>query len=677
MQADPLLGASGDEPVEEPDSDLIRSCDGADDKVSPDLLDMETKHGSAGCVDGVIKDDPKATAAATETVEIKPQQIIQQLPLTTITPTAVVASTMGKTITSTILLTSGSVSNKVVTIATPAFISSHPTLLTTSNPSSTISTSITVTTLSAATAAGGGTTHHQLSTIRPGAKMVPVKLVSVPGHGGAMRMVRVSPVKGAEIAASSASLPPRTVVIKSSLLRPLSSSANINISDTNSSGNNSSSSTTTITTTNSINSSNPAATNSTVQFPAPSSSICDSIVPPDSRLAPPVSGPEAPSTGPEHTTLDSAPVSAPPAQESSSLKPTVLIVEPGDPAKPEQVNTSLQDNVATSEFNCVSPHPPPPATNTSTSQSAPVKGQQQPPPEAPSQPQISLGNNQDKPQESVDVNHQNDTKSKSPPSPQEPERRLEPPLESRLDEVEEVVKPLPHQGPAEVVALDSTDSVAAASGHYHPVQPQRTVPVLTNGDTANEEITDLKTLSSARRSRNNGGGSNIKSATVLGSSNGSDLNGDSADSNGSLLKPLISSSTTTVATAVADGVLVDAVVATLVPEVDTPPRGSSPQELELVTPPSGVQPPAASAAAHGKRSRRDTGSSVQSDRSDLSSVTGVAVAGNQEPAAKRLKEEKGVGRRGSTSPGAREPSTRIQDRRKPEDPSNPDAKTVG
>ncbi len=251
-----------------------------------------------------------------------------------------------------------------------------------------------------------------------------------------------------------------------------------------------------------------------------------------------------------------------------------------------------------------------------------------------------------------------------------------------MDEVEEVVKPLPHPagGPAEVVALDSTDSVAAASSGHHPVQPQRTVPVLTNGDTANEEITDLKTLSSARRSRNNGGGSsNIKSATVLASSNGgSDLNGDSADSNGSLLKPLISSSTTTVATAVADGVLVDAVVATLVPEVDTPPRGSSPQELELVTPPlPGVQPPAASAAAHGKRSRRDTGSSVQSDRSDLSSVTGVAVAGNQEPAAKRLKEEKGVGRRGSTSPGAREPSTRIQDRRKPEDPSNPDAKTVG
>ena len=673
MQTEPSLGASSDDPVEEPNSDLIRSCDGADDKVSPDLLDMETKHGSAGCVDGVIKDDTRATST-TETVEIKPQQIIQQLPLTTITPTAVVASTLGKTITSTILLTAGSVSNKVVTIATPAFISSHPTILTTSNPSSTISTSITVTTLAAATAARGVTTHHQLPTIRPGAKMVPVKLVSVPGHGGAMRMVRVSPVKGAEIAASTASLPPRTVVIKSSLLRPISSSANINISDTNSSGNNSSSSTTTITTTNSINSSNPAATNSTVQFPAPSSSICDSIVPPDSRLEPPVSKPEAPCSGPEPTTLDSNLSSTTPALDSISHKPAVLIMEPGDPAKTEQVNTSLQDkevNIATLDPSSVSPSPLPSATNTSTSQSAPVKGQQQPP-EASSQPQISSCNNQEKPQESE--KHQNDTKSKSSP-PHKPERRLEPPLESRLDEVEEVVNPLPHQGPDEVVALDSTDSVAVdSSGLHHPVQPQRTVPVLTNGDTANEEITDLKILSSVRRSRNNGGSSNIKSATVLASSNGSDLNGDLADSNGSLLKPLISSSTTTLSTAVEDGILVDAVVATLVPEVDTPPRGSSPQELELVNPPPGVLLPAAS---HGKRSRRDTGSSVQSDRSDLSSVTGVAVASSQEPAAKRLKEEKGVGRRGSTSPGAREPSTRIQDRRKPEDPSNPDAKTAG
>ncbi|MCP3668727.1 MAG: hypothetical protein GY696_40635, partial [Gammaproteobacteria bacterium] len=381
MQTEPSLGASNDDPVEEPNSDLIRSCDGADDKVSPDLLDMETKHGSAGCVDGVIKDDTRATST-TETVEIKPQQIIQQLPLTTITPTAVVASTLGKTITSTILLTAGSVSNKVVTIATPAFISSHPTILTTSNPSSTISTSITVTTLAAATAARGVTTHHQLPTIRPGAKMVPVKLVSVPGHGGAMRMVRVSPVKVAEIAASTASLPPRTVVIKSSLLRPISSSANINISDTNSSGNNSSSSTTTITTTNSINSSNPAATNSTVQFPAPSSSICDSIVPPDSRLEPPVSKPEAPCSGPEPITLGSNLSSTRPALDSSSNKPAVLIMEPGDPAK---INQDKEVNIATLDPSSVSPSPLPSATNTSTSQSAPVKGQQQPP-EASSQP---------------------------------------------------------------------------------------------------------------------------------------------------------------------------------------------------------------------------------------------------------------------------------------------------
>ena len=62
--------------------------------------------------------------------------------------------------------------------------------------------------------------------IRPGAKMVPVKLVSVPGAGG--RMVRVSPVKGGEIVATSgmsSGLPPRTVVLKSSsLFKSISSS---------------------------------------------------------------------------------------------------------------------------------------------------------------------------------------------------------------------------------------------------------------------------------------------------------------------------------------------------------------------------------------------------------------------------------------------------------------------
>lgn len=434
--------------------------------------------------------------------------------------------------------------------------------------------------------------------------MVPVKLVSVPGHGGAMRMVRVSPVKGGEIATSTASLPPRAVVIKSSLLRPVSSSMNSNSnygSSNNSSTDSSSSS----------SSSNPSATNSTVQFPAPnpSSSICDSIVPPASADHPAVLI----------------------TQESSALS---RLKDAGEsaPSKPLE-----------GEVNRLNDCSQPPASNIATSQPAPVKRQA-----SSTSPKISK--NQLKPQgdsdqDLISISHQ------------------QLPLESRLDEVEEVVKPLPHP-----VALDKSDKgFFGGSSDLMPVQSQRTVPVLTNGDTANAEITDLITLSSARRVRNGGG-------SIKSSSNGSDLNGDID----SLLKPLATSSTTVASVIVKDGVLSDDVVDNFdVPEVDTPSREASPQDPSSVSPPPGgvLLPPAT-----GKRSRRDTGSSVQSDRSDLSavsSVTGLGTGNGQEPAAKRVKDEKG--RRGSTSPGAREPSSRIQDRRKPDDASNQlnsDAKSV-
>ena len=556
--------------VEEPETDLIRSCDGADDKVSPDLLEMEARQGESS-VDGIfVKKDSVITALEDNTECLKQPQ-----------PVSSTASTTSKTMTSTILLTTGSVSNKVVTIATPAFISSASGSIVSSTTG--ISSSISVTTLSAAT---GGT--NQLTQLRPGAKMVPVKLVSVPGHGGAMRMVRVSPVKGAEIAASTASLPPRTVVIKSSLLRPVTCSNIISSNSNCGSSNNSS------TDSSSSKSDNPAATNSTVQFPAPnpSSSICDSIVPPAHH-----------------------------PQESPALS---------------RLKDDKDGNSLEGEVNRLS-SPLPPDTNTATSQAAPVKRQA-----SSTSPKIS--NNQLKPQGDSDQ----DLISKS--------HQQLPPLESRLDEVEEDVKPLPHP-----VAIDKSDKgFFEGNNDLTPVHPQRTVPVLTNGDTANAEITDLKTLSSARRARNGNG--SIKPA-----SNGSDLNGDI---DLSLPKPLITSSTTTVASVIVkdDFVSEDAVVNLDVPEIDTPTREASPQDPSSVSPPPGVLLPPAT----GKRSRRDTGSSVQSDRSDLSAVsnaTGVGAGTGEPPAAKRAKDEKG-GRRGSTSPGAREPSSRIQDRRKPEDASN-------
>eukprot|EP00092_Neocalanus_flemingeri_P003325 GFUD01003562.1.p1 GENE.GFUD01003562.1~~GFUD01003562.1.p1 ORF type:complete len:1769 (+),score=395.07 GFUD01003562.1:157-5463(+) len=64
--------------------------------------------------------------------------------------------------------------------------------------------------------------------VPPGARMVPVKLVTVPGAGN-VRMLRVSPVKsgvfGGDVKVTSigpSGLPPRTVVIKSSILKAVS-----------------------------------------------------------------------------------------------------------------------------------------------------------------------------------------------------------------------------------------------------------------------------------------------------------------------------------------------------------------------------------------------------------------------------------------------------------------------
>jgi len=63
--------------------------------------------------------------------------------------------------------------------------------------------------------------------VPPGARMVPVKLVTVPGAGN-MRMLRVSPVKSgvfSDVKVTSigpSGLPPRTVVIKSSILKAVS-----------------------------------------------------------------------------------------------------------------------------------------------------------------------------------------------------------------------------------------------------------------------------------------------------------------------------------------------------------------------------------------------------------------------------------------------------------------------
>ena len=95
--------------------------------------------------------------------------------------------------------------------------------------------------------------------------------------------------------------------------------------------------------------------------------------------------------------------------------------------------------------------------------------------------------------------------------------------------------------------------------------------------------------------------------------------------------------------------------------------------MELTPDPTVVNsnslPPESPVLNSGKRSRRDTGSSVQSDKSDLSVLSTQSV----EPAAKRVKEEE-KGRRGSTSPGLRE-NSRSLERKKGDEKEKPPEKT--
>ena len=97
--------------------------------------------------------------------------------------------------------------------------------------------------------------HH----VPPGMRMVPVKLVTVPGVGsGNVRMLRVSPVKSLPVSPAGV-LPPRTVVIKSSVLKAVSSQ---DLMDGSGSDGN-------------------TGTASLVRFPVPSSGSdnCDSVTP--------------------------------------------------------------------------------------------------------------------------------------------------------------------------------------------------------------------------------------------------------------------------------------------------------------------------------------------------------------------------------------------------------------
>jgi len=430
-----------------------------------------------------------------------------------------------------------------------------------------------------------------LPQLRPGAKMVPVKLVSVPGGSG-VRMVRVSPVKGgkeivgttAAVGSTGLPLPPRTVVIKSSLLKPIiSSSADLLSAETSAAGpvvdsvaGSGGARTTCFVR---VPPSHPAngvagdlsTTTSLVRYPAApneqqpclsssSSSICDNNSP-----GPPTPSAREPSqTSVSQPSIVNSSVSSP--NSSSQVTPTPTIYSGSKPTKisssdqltPQPLTNGL-DNTSTS-----SQHP---------TKQRPVAGN-------------AITN------ESIDVAE----KTTPPPSLAQ-------------------TNALSHKQPELVGSLS-----------------QQPLLKLQHAELTNGNVIDLRPdkRSSGKVAK---GEKKIAPTTMLDCV---DLlpNGEvDASVGGSLLRPLIGR--------------------------DERPQSATPSVISdsCDGTESPILPESPSVVLPGKRSRRDTGSSVQSDKSDLSILSGQSASGvvggsaGTEPAAKRVREEERTGRRGSTSSG--------------------------
>ena len=174
---------------------LLRSCDGTDDlKISPpkEVGPAQPLEISNCMHDYTFKDsDSKKEGDAEETKA-------------SVSKTTLLTKRLVETMTS---ITSGTTPTSATLIKVSADI-------TTATPVSTVSLG------------GGQIQIRSAMQVPPGAKMVPVKLITVPGAAGNLRMLRVSPVKtgvfGGDVKVTSigsTGLPPRTIVLKSSALK--------------------------------------------------------------------------------------------------------------------------------------------------------------------------------------------------------------------------------------------------------------------------------------------------------------------------------------------------------------------------------------------------------------------------------------------------------------------------
>ena len=202
---------------------LLRSCDGADD---PKILPLKDTAGLADSVeitncmhDYVSKENSLGSKA-------EPSQEVENKTTTLLTKRLVENS-----------------SQEVAAVPTSAV----KIVVTTAVTPGPVSSGMTAVTLAGLGGLGGIQVRPALH-VPPGARMVPVKLVTVPN----LRMLRVSPVKTVSSAGLSG-LPPRTVVLKSSILKAVTTSMEVGEASGGGAG----------------------GTASTVRYPMPGSVNCD------------------------------------------------------------------------------------------------------------------------------------------------------------------------------------------------------------------------------------------------------------------------------------------------------------------------------------------------------------------------------------------------------------------
>ena len=425
----------------------------------------------------------------------------------------------------------------------------------------------------------GGTLVRSGLPIRPGSKMVPVKLVTVPGAGN-VRMLRVSPVKGGEIMTASTTsggatsfLPPRTVVLNSSLIKAISCVAATSITSSPATTGVGEASVEAAGTTSLVRYPVPVVitTTSTSTAATPAASICDKTSVADGPLSS-SSTPPPPIASQLLCPVIRASIASPPPTAQSDL----LLLPP------PRLDQEVEDRLRPVPSSSSSPSPEVATTNVSLPSLESVVMETKPeevPPTAPSLPSSPCS-------------------LSSSPSPGPGNHVADDTLVDAITD-----------GDADDDYEDGVSMPCLSSSQHSETEQHNGIvsPPPPMGTSAASEVPaglDGKRKGLLAAWRTNG--------KKLSNDDSSSLDGtvEQDGGGGSLLRPLLGS---------------------------TGGQNTSEEAAAALPPDSVQQPPSVIAGA--KRRRRDTGSSVHSDRSDLSSPT----SGEQLSSLKRARLEEVTG----------------------------------